>query len=572
MRITSVILLLLAATGLNGCDQPAPHSKIADRVLLHAQVLTQNPELPRAQALAIKDGRIVAVGSDAEVEQWIGPTTQVHLLSGQAVLPGFIDSHIHTLEGALAEDACSLDDEKLNLDALRTAINGCAQASPGAGWLQIINLRGAGLQINGSFLDSIIADRPILVFSTDAHTAWANSRALAEAGVDQNTVDPVGGTVVHDGFGKPNGILLDAATALVSQHIPKITLQRQVALLKQTLQALAAKGITGFLEANANEDSVKAFCALAKQGYLNHMVVLALGSSGELNEAEFSRLATLRRQAESCGVRADTIKLYADGVMEFPTQTAALLRPYLNEAGQPTSNSGTLYLKGESYAAFIARAMAQRFSIHVHAIGDGAVSATLTAFDVGRRAHPDASVRLSMAHLQLIDPADYRRFAELNVIASVQLLWAQPDEYSVEAIQPYLGEERHSRIYPAQSLLQAGVTLAGGSDWNVSSYDPLAAMAVAISRANADEPGRSPLGIQERVSLDSILSAYTSGSARLLNAEQTHGMLKMGMAADLVVLDSSLENGIDAGTLRQRKVKMTLIKGTTVYQADDSNG
>ena len=208
----------------------------------------------------------------------------------------------------------------------------------------------------------------------------------------------------------------------------------------------------------------------------------------------------------------------------------------------------------------------QGFSLHVHAIGDGAVHEVLDAFTLVRQQLPASPVRLSMAHLQLIEPHDYARFAELDVIASVQLLWAQPDEYSVDAIAPYLGEARQHLVYPAASLINQGATLAGGSDWNVSSFNPFAAMAIGVSRANADEPQRGQLNIQEALSSEQLITAYTLNAAKVLGQQDKIGSLQVGKQADLIVIDRRLDNSTSASDIAASQVVLTLIKGQVVWQ------
>ncbi|WP_340678264.1 amidohydrolase [Paraglaciecola sp.] len=555
--ICGLVVVLVAA-----CQTFRPG---ADLILLDASINTQDPTLPHAQAIAIKDGRILAIGTNQQVLLSQGKNTHVVKLDGKMILPGLIDSHIHSIEGALAMDACSMDDEKLTIEALSEKIKLCDSQQPGDDWLQILNVRGVGTLLDRHILDGIIAHRPLWLVSTDAHLAWGNNKALELAGVDKNTLSPSSGFISHAANGEPTGLFRDGATALVSKHIPPMPLQQRVNALNITLKQFHQAGITAFLEANSNAQSIETFCALYQQGKLSATVTLALGSEGIADEAEFTRLGDLKKQAEQCGIKADTIKLYADGVMEFPTQTAGLLSPYLDAAGQPTDNMGALYIPPSQLNQFSLMAVQRGFSLHVHAIGDGAVREVLDAFAAVRQQLPDNPTRLSMAHLQLIDPADYARFAQLDVIASLQLLWAQPDEYSVDAIAAYLGAARQKHVYPAASLLKQGATLAGGSDWNVSSFNPFDAIAIGQSRTNLFNPAYGSLNIAEALSTEQLLSAYTINAAKVLGQQHNIGSLQVGKQADLIVLATPIDNTSGPADIAATQVLLTLIKGRVVF-------
>ena len=562
MKWPTVAPLFCLLSLLSGCQLAPPK---ADLIVQSGRILTSNPAQPQVSAVAVRGGKIVALGSNAHIQQWQGAQTEVIDLGGKMALPGLLDSHLHSIEGALALDACSMDDEKLGLAELTQRIRQCAAQQPGNDWLQVLNVRSVGTELSRQQLDQILPERPLFVVSTDAHTAWVNSLGLQMAGVTASTVAPDNGKIGLDDSGQLSGVLLDGATALVSKVIPDMPLDQRVSALSRVISQLHAAGITGYLEANSNAASITTFCAMAAKGLLNAHVTISLGSDGQATDAEFTRLDALRQQARDCGVQADTIKLFADGVMEYPTQTAALTKPYLDLHGHTTGNTGPLYLPDEQLKRFSTMALQRGFSLHVHAIGDGAVHEVLDAFAYARAAVPDSPARLSMAHLQLIEPADYARFAELDVLASLQLLWAQPDEYSVDAVRPYIGDERHQRLYPAASLRNAGATIAGGSDWNVSTFNPFAAMAVGRGRTNLDHPEAGSLNANEALSLTDLLQAYTHNAAILMGQQQQIGQLKVGMNADLIVLSSPLDESSSAADIAATQVVLTVFQGRVVY-------
>jgi predicted amidohydrolase YtcJ len=334
-------------------------------------------------------------------------------------------------------------------------------------------------------------------------------------------------------------------------------------VLRAVQSQLHAVGITSYLEANTDAETVAAYVELARLGELKSRVTMALESSGENTPAEFSRLKALRaRVGDQPLLRADFIKLFADGVMEFPTQTAAMLAPYQTADGKPGKSSGKLYLSTAAMAEFIQQANVDGFNIHVHAIGDAAVRETLNAFAAARASGNTRS--FSIAHLQLIDPSDIPRFAKINVLASLQLLWARPDNYSIDAVKPYIGDERLARTYPARALVASGAVVAGGSDWDVSSFNPFEAMATGMSRTNPKEPARGALNIDQALTLDEMLSAYTLNAARVLDRDKDIGSLVVGKAADFVVLDRRLTSGTTADDVRALMPSKVFFAGNEV--------
>jgi predicted amidohydrolase YtcJ len=331
-------------------------------------------------------------------------------------------------------------------------------------------------------------------------------------------------------------------------------------VLLKTLGELAQAGITTFMEANTSEETVRTYVTLASRQLLHAHVSMALSSDGTNSDAEFARLAALRTLAASQPLlRADLIKLFADGVMEYPTHSAAMLEPYLEANGQPGTNYGPTYLEPGPLALFVRRAADAGFGVHVHAIGDRAARIALDAF-ADARAH-GSTRSYSIAHLELVAPGDLLRFKTLNVIASLQLQWARPDNYSVDAVLPYIGPERQSRLYPERALQAAGATIAGGSDWDVSTFNPFEAMAVAISRRNPQEPQRGVLGVDQTLPLHALFEAYTINAARMLGREAEVGSLTVGKAADLIVLDRHLDDSSSSSEVLATKVHYTFMGG-----------
>jgi len=550
----------LAALALTACSGKEP-ATVADLVILDAAVVTMNPAAPEARALAVRDGKIAYVGDEEHARAWIGEKTRVLKLEGATVLPGLIDGHIHLMDGALALDRCALGDKQLSIAAVTPLVRDCAARTPGDGAVVVGGLNTADLHTDRKEIDAILSGRPLLMFSADGHTAWANSAALELAHIDLKTRDPEDGRIERDRAGEPTGFLIDTAVGLVADMLDKPTPEKREQVLLAGLNAVAADGITTLMEANADADTVRTYVSIARKQQLHTHVTLALGSDGTSTDLEFARLKGLRAlTASEPLLRADMIKLFNDGVMEYPTQTGAMLEPYLDATGKPTKNFGPLYHEPAPLARFVRRADSEGFGVHIHAIGDRAARVALDAFADARTHGSRRSY--SIAHLELVDPKDIPRFREIGVFPCVQLQWAQPDNYSVDAVLPYIGAERQSRLYPARSFIAAGATLVGGSDWDVSTYNPFEAFAVSMSRTNPDQPGRGVLGEGEKLALSDMLAAYTINAAHMLGREAEVGSLETGKSADIVVLDRHLDDASPVADVRATKVLYTFAGGT----------
>jgi predicted amidohydrolase YtcJ len=557
---------LIALTAL-ACTQRPP-AEVADVVILDATMVTMDPTQPQASALAIRDGKIAFVGDNESAQKWVGEKTRVVRVAGATVLPGLIDTHIHAMSGALSLDSCTFADAQLGLAEVAAIIRECVARTPGEGWVVVQDLNAAGFQADRKALDAVVPTRPLVLWAADGHVGWANSTALSRAGITRKTPDPADGRIERDRKGEPTGFLVDEAMGLVSRHLDKPGPEQRERLLSRALRDIAAAGITTLMEANTDAETVATYVALASKKQLAQRVTFALESTGESTDQEFARLKGLRELAQSQPqLRADMIKLFADGIIEYPTQTAALLEPYRDASGRPGKNLGPLYHEPEALAQFVTRAATEGFGVHIHAIGDRAARVALDAF---ARARQQGSQRsYSIAHLELVDPADFPRFRELGVIASLQLQWAEPDNYTVEAALPYIGPERQARLYPARSFIAAGATIAGGSDWNVSTFNPFEAMATAVSRTNPKEPQRGVLGADQALKLSEMFAAYTINAARMLGRDAEIGSLQAGKAADVVVLDRALNDSSSAEQIRGARVRILFANGTVLVGSVD---
>lgn len=570
----SAIALLLAASMLAGCSGSDPADS-ADLVLRGGQILTMSSDSSQATAMAVREGRILAVGSDAEIARLIDAKTQVIDLAGRAVLPGFIDTHIHSAEGSLEFGKCQLDDAPLAPADIAARVRACdvedrkQHPQPGR-WLEVIGLNPSGLVMTAKSLDAMVADRPLILRGSDYHTAWVNSQAMVAAHIGRDTPNPPGGIIERDSAGNATGFLKDPpAISLALKAIPKLSEDERLQRLTQAQAMHSSHGITSIVEPKAGEEELALYAEQIRRGTPPLNIHAMLLSDISDKPETYERLANLRAryQGKSPWLVIGAVKVLPDGAIEYPTQTAAMLEPYRDTAGKPTANRGERYFDPAEFARFVTRIEQMGFRLHVHSIGDYTTRAALDAIAAARAANGAGDRRHAITHLQAVDPTDFPRFRELGVIANMQLLWAVADDYTVKAVKPFVSERTFRYMYPARSLVDAGATLTGSSDWPVSTDDPLQAMRHAMTRRVApDAPVLEPA---ERVDLPTILAAYTRNAAFAINAEKNLGTLEAGKVADIVVLNRAINLPSSAGSsdgLDGVVVDMTFSHGRRVFE------
>jgi hypothetical protein len=549
MRAIHILVLIVLAVGCTPERQPV------DLVLRNGAVYTMNPEQPQAQALAISAGRIVAIGSDQTIARTYKGNVDLDL-SGQMVLPGFHDSHVHPVYGGVELGQCNLSD-LTSIEAITAKVSTCDKDNPGSGWLL-----GAGWNLslfpqanpNKSLLDAISTKRPIFLGGADGHSSWANSTALTLAGIERETANPPNGIIERDPNGVASGTLRESAQDVVRAVIPPTTAEALREGLLRGLKMANGFGITSFIDAAAGPKDLEAYRALESSGQLTARVVASIPVTA--NDAD--ALMHPEDRGTDSRLRTDSAKIFVDGVLEG--ETAALLDPYLDHPGF----SGDLKTSPEELAARVVDLDRRGIQVHMHAIGDRAVRVALDAVAAARKANGPSDNRHHIAHLQLIDPLDRPRFAQLGVIANFQALWAFPDRYIIDVNLPQVGQARVDQMYPIGSVLRAGGRIVGGSDWSVSSMNPLLAIETAVTRSDPTGHIAGVLNEAERVSLADMLAAYTINGAYLMHQEKTTGSLEVGKAADLVVLERDLFKTApqDIGEVA---VTRTMLDGATVY-------
>ena len=553
----------------------------AQTIITNAAVITVDRSQPAAVALAIADGKLLVVGSEAAALAVRGPETEVIDAAGATVMPGIHDGHIHPFVGGREATTPNLDYEQLDIAGLVERVTGLLEKSSKKepdGWL-LVSLWDASSMAKlptRANLDRIDTRRPILIVSLDGHIALANSRALALAGIDATTKDPPGGRIRRGKRGAPTGILLDDAIELVESKIPKPTDEDNADTLAVGYQLMARAGITTCLHASVDEPELRALAVLADRGPLPVRPHLAMHVESDEAEDPAAMLARVADLASTYGrpqMTIDNLKMFFDGVIEYPTQTAALLAPYRVNRGTkkkprwvPGKDRGPTYWEPKVAKAAIRAAAAAGWQVATHAIGDRAVRSALDGFEVARAANGATDHRHTIAHLELVDPRDFRRFAELGVLASMQMQWAERDSYTVDALKGYIGPKRYPFVYPSGSLRKAGATLCGGSDWPVDPLLPLRQIEMAVNRT-ADEiydGYPKPLHRAQDISLRASLAMHTRNSAFQLHQEALSGRLRAGMAADLILLDRDIL-GVPLTEVSKAKPRLTLLAGRATH-------
>src|SRR3984957_12221875 len=568
----SVLGILPAA--MIGLAAAAAASPPADLVLLHGKIHTEDADRRVVQALAVRGNSIVAVGTDEAITELVGPGTRKIDLGGRVVLPGIIDAHTHPAQGAQDLEKCSLDDKALTPSQIKSRVAACLKERPGepTAWFEVTMVNPSGLTLSLADLDSMLPGRPLLLSGSDGHTAWANTPSLRLAHVTAATADPAGGHIERDGAGRPTGTLRDNAMDLVFDAKPAASLDHDAELLDRALQSMRAAGITSVQDAAVDDHWMQMY----KRPYDTHRLNMRVrGSLWLKNLHESAKVlidgATHFRAKWAIDpdfLRADAMKIFADGVVAYPSQTAALLEPYLDAAGHPTHNRGPSYFTQDNLNRIVTAADAAGLTVHIHAIGDRALRSARDAFADARRSNGTLDNRDQIAHLEVIDPADFPRFKELGVIANFQLLWAERDDYVENATIKYLGPRRSRYLYPARSLRDAGALIVGGSDWGVSSFDAFTAMEHAITRS--EERGKPVLLPEQSLTLQDMVDAYTINAAWALKQERTTGSLVAGKRGDFIVLDRDIFS-IDPFDLHGTEVLATYLDGHEVYAAN-TNG
>ncbi|WP_330334242.1 amidohydrolase [Streptomyces sp. NBC_00536] len=553
----------------------------ADTVFVGGRVFTGTGPTPIDAAVAVGGGRILAVADPATVRSLADADTEVVDLAGGLLVPGFQDAHVHPAVAGVQMLSCDLSEER-TIEGYLAVVAAYAKEHPEAAWI-----RGGGWSMDvfpggtptRAMLDSVVPDRPVMLTNRDGHGAWVNTPALRLAGVDATTPDPVDGRIEREADGGPAGTLQEGAMDLVARHVPIASPDEAHAGLLAAQEHLFSLGVTSWQDAMigafpGNPDNYGVYLRAAHEGSLRARVVGALWWDRERGLEQIPDLEERRRTGRVGRFNATSVKIMQDGIAE--NFTAGLLEPYLDGCGCATGNSGLSFIDPEVLTEAVSRLDGLGFQLHFHALGDRAVREVLDALAEAREANGANDNRHHLAHLQIVHPDDIGRFASLGAAANIQALWAAHEPQMDELTIPFLGPERAALQYPFGDLQRAGTRLVAGSDWSVSSPNPLWGIHVAVNRSVPDEAPNSPEAFEpmapffpeQALTLSEALTAYTAGSAWVNHLDEVTGTVEVGKYADLVVLDRD-PFAHPSMEIADTRVLRTYVDGELVFAATD---
>lgn len=574
MRAFQILLTALLAYWLQTAAGQTTGLNAAEKILFNAKIFTADVQHPYAEAIAIKGNTIMAVGNLTVVKTSVSPGATLIDMHGQTLLPGFIDSHNHLVEGGEGLMRANVSDSVQNIAQLEKYAR--QVKANGYGMIgSFLVIDGLNIEtwsdidgLHKAFSNGDFANQPVLLRGSDGHTAWANKALMKIAGIDRAFIKSLPpstkGYFNIDKDDEPNGFFADSGFFKVNAVLPAIPVDDNIAAEKG-LAYNNALGITAVLDPAAGHisDSVNqilnAYQYLSRHNKLTaHIAAVVVAKADAAPQPQMYKLKRLQQQYNgNTNLAVLGFKIFADGVIEYPTQTAALSKPYIN-----SGSYGALMYKPANFARFVTMADKQNLLVHVHAIGDRAVTETLNGFAAARSANGYSSIPHTITHVQVIKFDDIARFSQLKVLASLQLLWALGDPTTIDIVKPYIAPELYKYQYPARSLLQAGATICGASDWNVSSANPFEAIYEAETRSGK-------LGVLDSTQCMpriAMLYAYTINAAKALMMEKKIGSLAAGKSADVILVDRDVLT-VAPESMKQAKVLWTMFEGKVVYEA-----
>jgi predicted amidohydrolase YtcJ len=550
----------------------------ADLVFVNGSVYTVDAARSWARAVAVRGGGIVAVGTEDDIRELRGARTEVVDLRGGLLLPGFQDAHVHPVSGGVEMLQCDLNE----FDSIReyvAAIGDYASAHPdepwilGGGWSMDAFPGGCATR---EILDPVVADRPVFLPNRDGHGTWVNSKALELARVTAATPDPPDGRIERRADGEPAGTLHEGAERLVGRLVPAPDADLVYAGLLKGQSYLHAYGITAWQDASVEDDprmpNHAAYVRAGGNGDLTARVIGALWWDRQRGLEQIDELRDLRARGSAGRFAATSVKIMQDGVCE--NFTAGVLEPYRDADGRVTDKRGKSFVDPELLNEAVTRLDAEGYQVHFHALAERAVRECLDAVEVARRVNGPSDGRHLLAHIQVIHPDDLHRFRALGAVANAQPLWAAHEAQMDELTIPFLGEPRWRWQYPFASLVREGATLAMGSDWSVSTPDPLEEIHVGVNRRmSSNYPRRVGTGEvflpEERLDLPTAVAGFTIGSAYANHLDRVTGSIEVGKLADLVVLDRDVfAHPVDE--IADARCLQTFVEGDRVYAASDA--
>jgi len=560
--VKKIVLYLLLLLPFQGSTQ--------EKIFFNARIFTGNRNQPFAEAVAIKGNKIIAVGNFREVQKAAGINAELFDMHGQTMLPGFIDSHTHSVKGGVGLTKANVSDKALSADALADYAEKVLQTGKGmsGSFLVVygINISTWSFlkELDEKFNNSIFKNQPVILRGSDGHTAWVNKAMLQIAGINKEFIQSLSGEQKqffgHTTDNEPNGFMSESGYAKISSLLPP---PDDLHGAEKAMEYNNGFGITAWLDPsagntrNSRSSILDAYTALIKSGKLTGHVAATIVADADKNpQPQIDTLKKVQKRYSNRNLSVLGFKIFADGVIEHPTHTAAISLPYTG-----TDSKGVLMFDPQKFASFATAADKQKMLVHVHAIGDRAVTETLNGFEKMRIVNRNNSIPHSITHLQIVLPQDFDRFKKLNVLASYQLLWAFGDVTTIDIVKPYIDPALYQWQYPARSLLHAGATICGASDWPVSSGNPFEAIYNAETR-------KGPMGVLDSTQCMpriAMLYAYTIDAAKALMMDKQIGSIEPGKYADMILVDRDVLL-TDAESMKETKVIWTIFEGKKVYE------
>jgi predicted amidohydrolase YtcJ len=562
--VLAIAVLITLGSSTAAIAQDAK-TQSADTILINGKVYTVDAKQSWTQAVAIRGEKIVAVGDDTEIEKLRGPQTKVIDAGGKLVLPGFVDCHIHFLEGSISLGQANLEGAKNPAD-IQHILRDYAEKHPGDGWIL-----GGGWNYamfgdenlpDKKYLDELFPNRPVFLSGYDGHTSWANSKALALAKINKDTPNPANGAIVRDPkTGEATGALKESAGRLVGKLVPKPTPAEKLAALRAGIHWANENGLTRVHSAGGDFEEFALYDELRRHGDLTlRMYIAYFLDPPELRAKDLAAIEEARKKYTGDWLSGGVVKMMIDGVVE--SHTAAMLEPYTDDP----STKGKLFWEPDKYKAAVAELDRRGLQLFTHAIGDYAVRTALDAYENAENVNHTQDRRPRIEHIETITAADIPRFGKLGVIASMQPLHAYPDEDTLRVWAGNVGPDRASRAWVWNSIAKSGGRLAFGSDWNVVTLNPWEGLQMAVTRQTTEGKPDGGWMPEQRVTLAQAVEAYTLGAAYAGRREKTEGSIEPGKLADLVIVSQNIFE-IDPHTIAQTKVVKTIVGGRVVYQA-----
>jgi predicted amidohydrolase YtcJ len=568
-RTHSVILILcvfFSAVASVAAGDSKNSKNAADTIVIHGRIYTLNSKQPWAQALAIRGDKIAAVGDDATIGKFRGPDTKVIDAAGQLVLPGFVDCHIHFMDGSLNLGRVNLEGAK-DVAEIQQRLRDYDAKHPGNEWLLgrgwDYAMFGAATLPDKKYLDELFPDRPVFLEGYDGHTYWANSKALTLAGITRDTPDPPNGVIVRDPTTREaTGALKEAAQDLVAKAAPELTRAERLAALRAGIHWANENGLTRVHSAGGDFPQLDLYDELRRHSALTLRFYLAyFMDPPEMRPKDVEAIENARKKYQDAWIDTNAVKFMVDGVIE--SHTAAMIEPYSDDP----SLQGKLFWDPAKYSSAVAELDKRGLQLFTHAIGELGVRTALDAYQHAEEVNHSSDRRPRIEHIETISPTDIPRFGKLGVIASMQPLHSYPNADTLDIWARNAGPDRASRAWSWKSIADAGGRYAFGSDWPVVTLNPWEGLQTAVTRQTREGTPQAGFAPSQRLTIAQAVEGYTLGAAFAGRREKTEGSLEKGKLADLIIVSQNIFE-IDPHKISETKVRTTIVGGQVVYQSD----